>query len=97
MFDHVDRFIGQLDSQRSISDPKRGNVTSTPQTFTFGPQILVVQAQTLMKTFVSLGKFTYSGFKFFRFAFIQQDSIRMSLRRFNLIMTFFRDPLEGKR
>ena len=38
----VIRFIGQLDSQRSIPDPKRGNVTSTPQSFTFGPHFLVV-------------------------------------------------------
>ena len=43
---HVDKFIGQLDSQRSIADPKRGNLSSTPQLVTFGPQFLVVQAQT---------------------------------------------------
>ena len=42
------RFIGQLNSQRSIPDPKCGNVTNTPQPFTFGPQFLVVQTQTLI-------------------------------------------------
>ena len=34
--DYGHRFIEQLDSQQSIPDPKRGNVTSTPQPFTFG-------------------------------------------------------------
>ena len=35
-------------SQRSIPYPKQGNVTSTPQPFTFGPQFLVVQLQTFI-------------------------------------------------
>ena len=48
MCDYGCRSIGQLDSQRSIPDPKRGNETSTPQTFTFGSQFLVVQTQTLI-------------------------------------------------
>ena len=48
MCDYGYRSIGQLDSQRSIPDPKRGNVTSTPQTFTIGPQFLVVQTQTFI-------------------------------------------------
>ena len=43
--DYGHRFIEQLDSQQSIPDAKRGNVTSTPQPFTFGPQFLVVQTQ----------------------------------------------------
>ena len=42
------RSIGQLDSQRFIPDQKHGNVTSTPQTFTTGPQFLVVQTQTFI-------------------------------------------------
>ena len=37
MCDYGHRFVGQLDSQRSIPDPKRGNMTSTPPPFTFGP------------------------------------------------------------
>ena len=48
MCDHGHRFIGQLDSQRFIPDPKRGNVTSTPQPFTFGSQFLVVQTSTFI-------------------------------------------------
>ena len=48
MCDYGYNSIGQLDSQRSIPDPKCGNVTSTPQTFTFGPQFLVVQTQTFI-------------------------------------------------
>ena len=47
-----------------------------------------------MKTFVSPGKFTGSGFKFFS-VFVPQDSTN-ALRRFNF-MTFFGKPLEGKR
>ena len=47
MCDHGHRFIGNPDSQRSIPDRKRGNVTSTAQPFTFGLQFLVVQTQTL--------------------------------------------------
>ena len=63
MCDYGYRSIGQLDSQRSIPDPKRGNVTSTPQPFTFGPQFLVVQTQTFIdETFVSPGKCTDSDF-----------------------------------
>ena len=46
--DYGHRFIGQLDSKQSFADPKRGNVISTPQLFTFGPQFLVVQAQTFI-------------------------------------------------
>ena len=55
--DHGHRFIGQLDSQRSITDPRRGNVTSIPQPFTFGPQILVVQAFSLSET----GSYLFAG------------------------------------
>ena len=60
-------FIGKLDSQQSFADPKCANVTSNPQRFTFGPQFLVVQAQTFIneKTFVSPGKSTPSGLKVF--------------------------------
>ena len=47
--DHGHRFIGQLDSQRSIADLKRGNVTSTTQPFTFGPQFLVVNDDSPQK------------------------------------------------
>ena len=61
MCDHGHSFIGQLDSQRSIPDPKCGNVTSTPQPFTFGPQFLVVQKQTFIDT---TGNYTNSSFKF---------------------------------
>ena len=46
--DHEHRFVGQLGSQRSVADLKRGNVTSTPQPFTFGRQFPVVQAQNLI-------------------------------------------------
>ena len=63
MCHHGHRFIGQLGSQQSIADPKRGNVTSTPQPFTFGPQFLVVQTQIFIdETFVSPGKCTDSDF-----------------------------------
>ena len=56
MCDYGYRSTGQLDSQRSIPDPKRGNVTSTPQSFTFGPQFLVVQTKTFIdENFVSPG------------------------------------------
>ena len=48
-------------SQRSIPYPKQGNVTSTPQPFTFGPQFLVVQKQTFIYT---TGNYTNSSFKF---------------------------------
>ena len=48
MCDYGYRSIGQLDSQRSIPDPKRGNVTSTPQPFTFGPQFRVVKTETFI-------------------------------------------------
>ena len=82
----------QLDSQQSLADIKRGNVTSTPQIFT-----LVVQHKlSLMKTFVSPGKFTDSCFTFFSL-FLFNKILRMSLRRFNFIITSFGKPLEGKR
>ena len=42
MCEYDQRFIVQFDSQQSISNPKHGNVTSTPQPFTFGPQFLAV-------------------------------------------------------
>ena len=41
-------FIGQLDSQQTIPDPKGGNVTSTPKPFAFGAQFLLVQTQTFI-------------------------------------------------
>ena len=63
MYDYRYRSIGQLDSQRSIPDPKGGNMTSTPQTFTFGPQFLVVQTQTFIDEKLPRGKCTDSGFK----------------------------------
>ena len=49
-----------------------------------------------MKTFVSPGKFTVFGFKFFSL-FLLNKILQMSLRRFNFMMTFFGKPLEGKR
>ena len=48
-----------------FADPTRGNVTSTPRPFTFGPQFLVAQTQTFIdENLVSPGKYTDSGFKF---------------------------------
>ena len=47
-----------------------------------------------MKTFVSPGKFTDSGFKFFSL-FLFNKILYMSLRRFNFMMTFFGKPLDG--
>ena len=87
MCDYGYRSIGQLDSQRSIPDPKRGNVTSTPQTFTFGPQFLVVQTQTFIDE-----NFCFKILSLFLFDKI----LWMSLRRFSLTMTFFDEPLEGR-
>ena len=102
----------------AFADPKPGNVTNTPQIFTFGPQFLAVQAQTLinsftlqltgfytmsilafnelMETFASPGKLTGSGFKFFSL-FLLSKIPRMSFRRFNFMMTFLGEPLEGTR
>ena len=51
---------------------------------------------SLMKTIVSLGKYTDSGFRFLSL-FLFNKIPRMSLRRVNLIMTFFGESLEGKR
>ena len=64
--DHGHRFIRKFDSQQFITEPKRGNVTSALQLFTFGTHFLIVQVQiSLMKTFFSPGKFTDSGASFF--------------------------------
>ena len=49
-----------------------------------------------MKTFISPGKFTVFGFKFFSL-FLFNKILQMSLRRFNFMMTFFGKPLKGKR
>ena len=51
---------------------------------------------SLMKTFVSPGKFTDSGFRFFTL-FLFNKILWISLRRFNFMMTFFGEPLESKR
>ena len=48
-----------------------------------------------MKTFVSPGKFTVFGFKFFSLLLFNKI-LQMSLR-FNFKMTFFGKPMEGKR
>ena len=52
---------------------------------------------SLIKTFVSPGKFTDSGFQLFSFLFLLNKILRMSLQWFHFIMTFFGEPLEGKR
>ena len=97
MCDYGYRSIGQLDCQQSIPDPKRVNVISTPQTFIFGPQFLVIQTQTFINE-----NFCFPGqVQRFRFLilslFLFEKILWMSLRRFNLTMTFFDEPLEGKR
>ena len=51
---------------------------------------------SLMKTFVFPGNCTDSGFKFLSF-FLFDKILWMSLRRFNLTVTFFDEPLEDKR
>ena len=89
MCDYRYRSIGQLDCQRSIPDPKRVNVTSTPQTFIFGPQFLVVQTQTFIDE-----NFCFPGqVQRFRFLilslFLFEKILWMSLRRFNLTIFFF--------
>ena len=97
MCDYGYSSIGQLDSQPSIPVPKRGNVTSTPQTFTFGRQFLVVQTQNFIyENFCFPGKCTDSGFKFLSL-FLYDKILWMNLRWFNFTMTFFDEPLEGKR
>ena len=97
MCDYGHRFNEQLDSQQSIPYSKRENVTSTPQPFTFGPQFLVLQTKNFIdENFVSLGKCTDSGFKFLSLLLFGKI-LWISLQRFYLIMTFFGEPLEGKR
>ena len=44
---HGHRFIGQLDYQRSIADPKTRKCDQHP-TLTFEPQFLAVQTQTFI-------------------------------------------------
>ena len=74
MCDYGYRSVGQLDSQRSIPDAKRGNVTSTPQTLTFGRQFLAVQTQTFIdENFCfpeQLHRFRSLNFEF---VFVRQD------------------------
>ena len=61
-----------------LSDPdlKRENVTSTLQSFTFGPQFLVVQTQTFIdENFCFPRQVHRFRFESFEFAFVQQDSM----------------------
>ena len=80
--------------------PKMRKCDQQPTTFYIWTTVSLVQAQTFIneKTFVSPGKFTASGLKVF--SSIQQiwfKILQMFLRRFNFMMTFFGEPLEGKR
>ena len=65
---------------------------------TFGPQFLVAQTQIFIdENFCFLGQVHRFRFLNFWVWFLFGKILWMSLRRFNLTMTFFDEPLEGKR